>query len=119
MKKTIFSSLLIFSIISSTLVFGPSRQFAAENNAVADLALMLPESDIIVAVDIDKTLNVVGPSLLSQDAKKIDNLKKLMRSLETVIGMNPYEMKQIVAGIKLPVVQDITSQLVNSLLTFA
>jgi len=90
----------------TTLTCWTPRQFAKENNDVANLALRLPESDIIVAVDVDKTLNVVGPSLLNQDAKKIENLKKLMNSLENVIGVNPYKINQIVAGIKLPSVDE-------------
>lgn len=102
MKKRIFSSLLIFSILVSTVIFGSPVLSAKENNEVANLALMLPDSDIILAVDMDKTLNVVGPSLLNQDGKKIENLRKLMKSLENVVGLNPYEIKQIVAGIKVP-----------------
>lgn len=106
MKKRIFSSILIFSILVSTVIFWSPKQLAKENNEVANLALMLPESDIILAVDMDKTLNMVGPNLLSQDAKKIENLKKLMKSLENVIGINPYEIKQIVGGVKLPSVEE-------------
>lgn len=106
MKKRIFSSLLIFSILLSTVIFRSPVLSAKENNEVANLALMLPDSDVIVAVDMDKTLNVVGPSLLNQDAKKIENLKKLMKSLENVIGLNPYEIKQMVAGVKLPSVEE-------------
>lgn len=106
MKNRIFSTLLIFSILVSTIVFWSPKQLAKENNEVADLALMLPESDIILAVDMDKTLNVVGPNLLNQDAKKIENLKKMMKSLENVIGISPYEIKQIVAGIRLPSVEE-------------
>lgn len=106
MKKRIFSSLLIFSILISSIILWSPVQSAKESNAVADLALMLPESDIILAVDMDKTLNVVGPNLLNHDAKKIENLKKLMKSLENVIGVSPYEIKQIVAGVKLPSVEE-------------
>jgi hypothetical protein len=106
MKKRIFSSILIFSILISSIIYWSPQQSAKENNAVADLALMLPESDIILAIDMDKTLNVVGPNLLNQDAKKIENLKKLMRSLENVIGISPYEINQIVAGVKLPSVEE-------------
>ncbi|MBX7174244.1 MAG: hypothetical protein K1X72_24940 [Pyrinomonadaceae bacterium] len=106
MKKKIFSTLLIAVVLITTLNFSTPRQFAKENNEVANLALMLPESDIILAIDMNKTLNVVGPSLLSQDAKKIENLKKLMKSLENSIGINPYEINQIVAGIKLPAVDE-------------
>ncbi len=102
MKRKIFTTFLIFAITITSLTFFTPRQFAKENNDVASLALMLPESDIIVAIDMDKTLNVVGPSLLNQDSKKIENLKKLMKSLENVVGINPYEVNQIVAGIKLP-----------------
>lgn len=106
MKRKIFTVFLIFAIAITSLTFFTPSSLAKENNAVATLALMLPESDIIVAIDMNKTLNVVGPSLLNQDAKKIENLKKLMKSLENVVGMNPYEVNQIVAGIKLPAVEE-------------
>lgn len=100
--KKILSAVLITAITAASLTFWTQTQSAKENNDVSNLALMLPESDIIVAVDMNKTLNVVGPSLLNQDGKKIDNLKKLMKSLENMIGINPYEVNQIVAGFKLP-----------------
>lgn len=106
MKKKIFSTFLIAAVLMTTINFWTPRQFAKENNEVANLALMLPESDVIVAVDMDKTLNVVGPNLLNQDSKKIENLKKLMKSFENVIGINPYEINQIVAGVKLPSVEE-------------
>lgn len=102
MKRMLFTAFLIFAVAITSLTIFTPRSFAKENSEVANLALMLPESDVIVAIDMDKTLNVVGPSLLNQDAKKIENLKKLVKSLENVIGLNPYEIRQIVAGIKVP-----------------
>jgi hypothetical protein len=106
MKKKIFSFLLITALFITSFTSFASPQLAKENNDVSNLALMLPESDIILAVDMEKTLNVVGPSLLNQDQKKIENLKKLMKSLENMIGLDPYEIHQIVAGIKLPSVEE-------------
>lgn len=106
MKNKLFSAFLLMAVAIASLTFWTPRQLAKENNSVSNLALMLPESDIILAIDVDKTLNVAGPGLLSQDAKKIDNLKKLMKSLENVIGINPYEINQVVAGVKLPSVEE-------------
>jgi hypothetical protein len=100
--KKLFAAVLIAAIAVTSLTFLVQPQSARENNDVSSLALMLPESDVILAVDMNKTLNVVGPSLMNQDGKKIENLKKLMKSLENMIGVNPYEINQVVAGIKLP-----------------
>ncbi len=102
MKKKIFSALLIAALFITSLAIFTPQQFAKENNDVANLALMLPESDVIVALDMNQTLNVVGPILLNQDAKKIENLRKLVKSLENVIGVNLYDVKQVVAGMKVP-----------------
>ena len=106
MKKKIFSSLLIAAVLITSLTFFTPPQSAKENSEVVNLALMLPESDVIVAIDMNKTLNVVGPDLLNQEEKKIENLKKLMKSLENIIGINPYEINQIVAGIKIPATEE-------------
>lgn len=106
MKKKIFSTILIAAVLITSLTFFTPPQSAKENSEVVNLALMLPESDVIVAVDMDKTLNIVGPDLLNQDVKKIENLKKLMKSLENIIGINPYEINQIVAGIKIPATEE-------------
>ncbi len=100
--KKLFAAVLIAAISVASLTFLVQSQSAKENNDVSSLALMLPESDVILAVDMNKTLNVVGPSLMNGDGKKIENLKKLMKSLENMIGVNPYEINQVVAGIKLP-----------------
>jgi hypothetical protein len=102
MKKKILSAFLTAAVLISTFSISTSPLFARESNEVSNLALILPDSDIILAIDMHKTLNVVGPSLLNQDEKKIENLRKLMKSLENVIGLNPYDVNQIVAGVKLP-----------------
>ncbi|MGI8495591.1 MAG: hypothetical protein ACR2L1_09815, partial [Pyrinomonadaceae bacterium] len=77
-------------------------QVAAGNAEMLDLAMMLPDSDIVVTMDINRTLNIAAPSLLGQDAVKIGHLKNLLNTVENQIGINPYEIKQIAAGVKLP-----------------
>jgi hypothetical protein len=106
MKKKILSVFLTVAVLISTFGVITSPLLAGENNDVSNLALILPDSDIILAIDMNKTLNVVGPSLLNQDEKKIENLRKLMKSLENVIGLNPYDVNQMVAGVKLPSIDE-------------
>ncbi len=106
MKKLSITTLLTFLVGCLYLgVFAPGH-FAKVNNKVnndaANLALILPDSDVILAADLDKTLNSVAPILLGNNEKKIANLKKLMRSLENTIGIDPYEINQIIVGLKLP-----------------
>ncbi|MEZ5346574.1 MAG: hypothetical protein R2681_13570 [Pyrinomonadaceae bacterium] len=106
MKKYLISAFTVASVLLASFVFFAPRQSAAANNDVAELALMLPETDVIVAVDMNTALNVVRPSLLDNDEKKLENLRKLMVSLENSIGIDPYEIRQIVAGIKLASTDD-------------
>ena len=102
MIKKLTFTLLIATLLLSQTSFFASRQIAAQNSETLDLALMLPESDVVVTMDFNRTLNIAAPSLLGQDAVKIEHLKNLMKTVENQIGISPYEIRQIVAGVKLP-----------------
>lgn len=102
MLRRLTFTLLIATILLSQSSFLASRQIAAVNAEMLDLAMMLPESDIVVTMDINRTLNIAAPSLLGQDAVKIGHLKNLLNTVENQVGINPYEIKQIAAGVKLP-----------------
>ena len=99
MKNRFISFLTMFSLVFSLFICFPQTQFAKDKTDISALAYLLPESNIILAMDMDRALNVVGPSLLSNDEKKIENLKKLAKSAENTIGIDPYQIKQIVVGI--------------------
>lgn len=100
MRKRCLTAFLMITMVVTSLTLASRTQSAKENSEVANLAMMLPDSDLIIAADMHKTLNIVAPTLLGQDAKKLENLKKLMKSFENSIGLNPYEINQAVIGMK-------------------
>ncbi len=102
MLKKLTFTLLIATLLLSQSSFFASRQIAAGNTEMLDLVTMLPDSDIVVTMDINRTLNIAAPSLLGQDAVKIEHLKNLLKTVENQIGINPYEIRQFAAGVKLP-----------------
>lgn len=99
-KYTVF--FLSAAFLLTLACFFASRQSAAVNSEMLDAAAMLPDSDVVVTMDFDRTFNVAATSLLSQDAKKIEHLKNLMKTVENQLGVNPYQIRQIAAGFKLP-----------------
>lgn len=99
-KLTVLS--LSATLLLTLALFYSSRQSAAVNTEMLDTAAMLPDSDIVVTMDFDRTFNVAATNLLSQDAKKIEHLKNLMKTVENQIGINPYQIRQIAAGFKMP-----------------
>lgn len=103
LKKFAFA-LLLMSFAVSQMTFFAARQNAAptENAEMLELATMLPEADVVMAMDIDRTLNVAAPNLLNDDAQKIEHLKNLLKTIENQIGLNPGVVKQIAAGFKIP-----------------
>lgn len=101
MPKKIFVSFLFVSLLLSQATFSIS-QHASGNTDMMDLAMMLPDSDVIGTIDADRILNIAAPSLLGEDARKIEHLKNLIRTIENQIGLNPYEIKQIAFGFKMP-----------------
>ena len=101
MPKKFFVSLLFVSLLLSQATFSISQQTSG-NTDMMDLAMMLPDSDVVGTMDADRILNIAAPSLLGEDAKKIEHLKNLMRTVENQIGLNPYEIKQIAFGFKMP-----------------
>lgn len=104
MLKKIAFALLLASFVISQMTFFAARQNAAnvENAEMIELATMLPDADVVMALDIDRTLNVAAPNLLNDDPKKIEHLKSLLKTVENQIGLNPAVVKQIAAGVKLP-----------------
>ena len=101
LKKFVIALAAISLIVSQGAFFAP-RSTAAENAEMLDLASVLPESDIVLAMDFDRTLNVAAANILGNDAQKIEHLKSVMKTVENQIGFSPYEIKQIAVGIKLP-----------------
>lgn len=101
MPKKFFVSLLFVSLLLSQATFSISQQ-ASGSTDMMDLAMLLPDSDVIGTMDADRIFNIAAPSLLGEDAKKIEHLKNLMRTVENQIGLNPYEIRQIAFGFKMP-----------------
>lgn len=101
LRKLFVLSLFVSLLISQAMIYALRGQ-AAENTEMMDLAAMLPESDVLVTMDFNRTLSVAAPSLLGQDTVKIEHLKNLMRTVENQIGISPYEIRQIAAGLNIP-----------------
>ncbi|HEY8558985.1 MAG TPA: hypothetical protein VIL74_01180 [Pyrinomonadaceae bacterium] len=101
LKKFVIALAAISFVLSQGTIFAP-RPAAAENAEMIELASVLPESDIVLAMDFDRTLNVAAANVLQNDAEKIEHLKSVMKTVENQIGFSPYEVKQIAVGIKLP-----------------
>lgn len=110
MPKKFVISLLFVSLFLSQATFSISQPNAAGNTDMMDLAIMLPDSDVVGTINADRILNIAAPSLLGEDAKKIEHLKNLMRTIENQVGLNPYEIKQIAFGIKLPTDSNLDSK---------
>lgn len=101
LKKSVIALIAVSFIVAQAAVFAP-RPKAAENGEMLELATGLPESDVVLAMDFDRTLNVAAAGILDNDPQKIENLKTVMKTVENQIGLSPYEIKQIAVGIKLP-----------------
>jgi hypothetical protein len=101
LKKSVIA-LIAFSFVIAEVSFFASRPAAAENREMLELASVLPESDIVLAMDFDRTLNVAAAGILNNDPEKIEHLKSVMKNVENQIGLSPYDIKQVALGIKLP-----------------
>ena len=110
MLRKFVISLLFASLIFSQRMFFASPQIAAEADDISELAAMLPDSDVVATINAERILNVAAPSLLGGDAKKIEHLKNLMRTIENQIGVSPYEIRQMAFGLKLPASSNLASK---------
>ena len=102
MLRKLTVSLLFISLLLSQAMVSTSQQVASDNFEAINLAAMLPDSDIAVTMDFDRTLNVAAPGILNMDAKKIEHLNDLLKTIENQIGINPREIRQIAAGFNMP-----------------
>ncbi len=109
MPKKFVISLLFVSLLLSQATISVAPQAVAQKTDVSELAAMLPDSDVVAAVDAKRIIGVAAPGLLGNDAKKIEHLKNLLRTVENQIGLNPSEIRQVVFGLKLPATEMVNS----------
>ena len=104
MMRKLTVLLLFVSLLVGQSAISRAQQVAvaAGDSDLTEIAGMLPDSDVVAAIDGNRILNVAAPNLLGEDARKIEHLKNLMRTIENQIGVNPSEIRQIAFGLKLP-----------------
>lgn len=98
LKKSIV--LFLFASLCLTQAFFFRPEPASANAEMTELVAMLPDSDVALMFDVERTLTVAAPEMLNNDAKKIENLKKLLNSIENQIGISPEEIRHIALGLK-------------------
>ena len=62
MPKKFVISLLFVSLFLSQAMFSVSQPNSAGNTDMMDLAMMLPDSDVVGTIDADRILNIAAPS---------------------------------------------------------
>lgn len=66
----------------------------------AELAALLPASEIVVAFDAQKTLNTALPQILSANQEKLTEINNKIDGIKNKIGIDARQFEQVAVGVK-------------------
>lgn len=95
MYKHLLAFLLIFSLFSTPLTTLALESNATSNNELSELAALLPESELMVVVDSEQFIKKTIPTLLNNNAEKLQKLTTLVQTIEENTGINILDVNQI------------------------
>lgn len=98
MLKKLFAFKLSVTLllVQSSLIFAQTKMRGSD-----ELVALLNEPEAVIVFDVRKIISDVIPTLFNGEASSIVKLQAAVRTLETDLGFNPYEIDRIVFGMKL------------------
>lgn len=81
-------------------LFAFSFETKTDAKTTAELAALLPSSEIVVTFDAQKTLNTALPQILSANQDKLTEINAHIDEIKTKIGLDPRQFEQIAVGMK-------------------
>lgn len=99
MKRKIFAVLIAFAFIASTIGY-TSADNKSKAKKAADLAMLLPESDMVMTLDSERFLNQALPQILSSNQLMLAKVNKGINDIKAKTGLDLKEFSHVAVGIK-------------------
>jgi len=81
-------------------LFAFSFETKTDAKTTAELAALLPSSEIVVTFDAQKTFNTALPQILSANQEKLTEINAHIDEIKTKIGIDARQFEQIAVGIR-------------------
>lgn len=93
----------IVAFLTAAFVLGLiAFSFETKTNAktTAELAALLPASEIVMTFDAQKTLNTALPQILTANQEKLTEINAQIDEIKSKIGLDPRQFEQVAVGMK-------------------
>lgn len=98
MKRKIFAVLVAFAFVAGTI--GHISADNNETNKFSELAVLLPESDMVMTLDSERFLNQALPQILSANQPMLTRINTEINKIKDKTGLDLREFRQVAIGIK-------------------
>lgn len=109
MKSKIFVFLIIAAFVFSAIAFVFSAKTSAKTTA--ELAALLPASEIVITFDAQKTFNTALPQILSANQEMLGKINDSIDGVKNRIGIDARQFEQIAVGAKTTQINAQTTEL--------
>lgn len=99
MKSKIFVFLILAAFVFSAIAFVFSAKTSAKTTA--ELAALLPASEIVITFDAQKTFNTALPQILSANQEMLGKINEQIDGIKNKIGIDARQFEQIAVGAKM------------------
>lgn len=98
MKRKIVAVLVAFAFVVGTIGYVSADDKTKKNST--DLAIMLPESDMVMTLDSERFLNQALPQILSANQPMLSKINGHIEMVKNKTGLDLREFKQVAVGVK-------------------
>jgi hypothetical protein len=98
MKRKIFAVLIAFAFVAGTI--GHTSADARKVNKFSELAVLLPESDMVMTLDSERFLNQALPQILSANQPMLSKINTEIIKIKDKTGLDLREFRQVAIGIR-------------------
>jgi hypothetical protein len=114
MKHRYFlACLLICSFVLTPLSTSVFAKTFASSEEMENLTALLPESELMIAIDGDRFLQSAVPNLLNNDLEKLRKLQLFVKNIEDNTGIMLADIKNVAVGSNVSSLSSSTSSLPN------
>jgi hypothetical protein len=98
MKRKFFAVLVAFAFIGGTIAYTSVGSQAS--NSSGELAVLLPESDMVMTLDADRFLNQALPQILSANQPMMAKVNNEINKIKNKTGLDLREFRQVAVGVR-------------------
>ncbi len=98
MTRKIFTILIAFAFVAGTIGYVSADDKTKKDSS--ELAVLLPESDMVMTMDAERFLDVALPQILSANQAKLKQVNNIIAEVKSKTGLDLREFRQVAVGVR-------------------